>query len=196
MRRCPTKKAPGPDGIPNEAIKIAYRCDAKHMLGVFNACVTSGHFPVEWKTARLVLVPKPIKTPAENSEAGDSSSANEDVIEDDMTEVKYRPLCMLNGLGKIYERLLSRRINKHLDEKNAISDQQFGFRSGRSTIDAIARLKETVAPRLNERRLTAAIGVDIKNAFNTARWDHVLRAFERRNVPGYLLKIIRSYFKD
>jgi len=38
--------------------------------------------------------------------------------------------------------------------------------------------------------------LDIRNAFNTARWDRILEALIGFSVPAYLVRIIRSYFSD
>jgi len=42
----------------------------------------------------------------------------------------------------------------------------------------------------------AIITLDIKNAFNTANWGQITTALQQMETPGYLLKIIGSYFKD
>uniref|UniRef100_A0ABD2WW20 Reverse transcriptase domain-containing protein n=1 Tax=Trichogramma kaykai TaxID=54128 RepID=A0ABD2WW20_9HYME len=48
--------APGPDGVPNRALKraIAVRLDA--FLQVYSACLSGGVFPSPWKRQRLVLL--------------------------------------------------------------------------------------------------------------------------------------------
>ena len=50
----------------------------------------------------------------------------------------YRPLCMLETTGKVFEGVISNRIEEYPEQVHAISDNQFGFRSGRSTTDAIS----------------------------------------------------------
>lgn len=36
----------------------------------------------------------------------------------------------------------------------------------------------------------------IKNAFNTLKWDRILRKLETREVPGPYLKLMNDYFSD
>ncbi|CAB0030091.1 unnamed protein product [Trichogramma brassicae] len=36
----------------------------------------------------------------------------------------------------------------------------------------------------------------LKNALNSARWNHILSALEKMGVPPYLRRIIASYFSD
>lgn len=38
------------------------------------------------------------------------------------------------------------------------------------------------------------VTLDIRNAFNSANWDCIMRALEDKNVPGYLRGMIASYF--
>ena len=42
-------KAPGPDGIPAEALKIIAESRPNLLLGMFNTCLKSGVFPEVWK---------------------------------------------------------------------------------------------------------------------------------------------------
>uniref|UniRef100_A0ABD2X153 Reverse transcriptase domain-containing protein n=1 Tax=Trichogramma kaykai TaxID=54128 RepID=A0ABD2X153_9HYME len=67
------RSAPGPDGVPNLALKLAIAARPDIFLGVYTTCLETGVFPSSWKRQRLVLLPKP----------GDEPSS-------------YRPLCMLD----------------------------------------------------------------------------------------------------
>ena len=50
---------------------------------------------------------------------------------------------------------------------------------------------------LEERKgFCALIGIDIRNAFNTARWNISIKAMMRKKVPDYLLRMIDNYVKD
>ena len=51
-----SNKAPGPDGIPSEALKNVFATNPQLLLRMYNACLSDGVFPVCWKTARLVLI--------------------------------------------------------------------------------------------------------------------------------------------
>lgn len=50
----------------------------------------------------------------------------------------YRPLSQLDGAGKLFERMLLRRLEEYAEK--SLSKRQFGFRRGRSTTDAIAEV--------------------------------------------------------
>lgn len=51
----------------------------------------------------------------------------------------YRPICLLNEAGKIFERVIVDRLNNYLRDSNSLSKDQYDFRRGYSTVDAISR---------------------------------------------------------
>lgn len=174
-------KAPGPDGIPAEALKITTQTCPHSLLNMYNSCLKAGIFPSRWKIARLVLI---------NKGKGDPSSPS-----------AYRPLCMLDAAGKLLEKLLKPRLLLAVEEAGGLSDNQYGFRRGRSTIDAARQVMNTawMAERGNHhsRKICTLVTLDVKNAFNSARWKDMLEALKHNfNVPKYLYRMIKSYLSD
>lgn len=55
----PNGKAPGPNNITNEVLKIAVQENPKIFLDCFNKCMEESHFRYSRKVANLVLLPKP-----------------------------------------------------------------------------------------------------------------------------------------
>lgn len=167
-----SKIAPGPDGINNEVVKKIVSANPDALTRVYNNCLANGVFPRIWKKARLVLIrkgDKPLDAPS-----------------------SYRPICLLGCLGKFLEKILDNRLRRFLDENNGLHDRQFGFRKGRSTIDALNTLRDAVTPNQKIGILT----LDIRNAFNPAPWKGIMEAVYEKEVPGYLQQIINSYLED
>ncbi|KAL7729211.1 hypothetical protein ACLKA6_009670 [Drosophila palustris] len=52
-------KAPGPDAIPNKALRLALMLRPDSFAAVFERCIYQGTFPSAWKVQNLVLIPKP-----------------------------------------------------------------------------------------------------------------------------------------
>ncbi|KAH8418735.1 hypothetical protein KR222_006017, partial [Zaprionus bogoriensis] len=50
-----TKKAPGPDGIPNRALKLALCLRPDAFAKLYSSCIAEGIFPATWKEQHLVL---------------------------------------------------------------------------------------------------------------------------------------------
>ncbi|KAL4121042.1 hypothetical protein QTP88_013627 [Uroleucon formosanum] len=176
--RLPGGKVPGPDYIPNEVVAELARARPAMLLDLFNKCLVMGIFPARWKVARLVLLHK-----GNNKPRAEPSS--------------YRPLSLLDGVGKLFERLILCRLNAHLDANDSLSNLQFGFGRGRSTSDAlrcvIEQAERAARGTARSRQLCAVVAIDVRNAFNSAPWLLIDAALQRRGFPGYLVRLLRSY---
>ncbi|CAB0035443.1 unnamed protein product [Trichogramma brassicae] len=182
-RKVKEHTALGPDGVPNAVLKIAGATCPDIFLQVFTACMRSEVFPGCWKRQRLVLLPKTGKPPNEPT--------------------SFRPICMLDVVGKMLERFICDHLQVFTESPSGLSDRQFGFRRGRSTIDVIVTVVSMAREALRGRRwlggtkeYCTVVMLDVKNAFNTARWKNILTALESIEMPAYLLKIISNYFQD
>uniref|UniRef100_A0A2M4CS98 Putative retrovirus-related pol polyprotein from type-1 retrotransposable element n=1 Tax=Anopheles darlingi TaxID=43151 RepID=A0A2M4CS98_ANODA len=179
-RKLPANKAPGPDGIPNVAVKTAIREAPDMFRVVLQKLLEEGHFPDKWKRQKLVLLPKPGKPPGEAS--------------------SYRPICLIDTVGKLLEKVILNRLSRYTEGENGLSERQFGFRKGRSTVDAInmvvRRAEQARNKKRTGKRYCAIVTLDIENAFNSASWKAIAKALHRLRVPGYLCRILKSYFKN
>lgn len=169
-----TNKAPGPDGIPGRAWVLALEVLGERFRRLLDACLKTGQFPMLWKTGKLVLLRK-------DGRPADSPSA-------------YRPIVLLDEADKLFERVIAARLVKHLDRVGPnLSEQQFGFRVGRSTIDAIKRVKALSDEAVAQGDVMVAVSLDIANAFNTLPWVCIGEALKYHEAPPYLSRIIDAY---
>ena len=106
----------------------------------------------------------------------------------------------MDTMGKLLEELILQRLQTFLVGENGLSENQFGFRKGRSTVDAI---QAVVNIATNARKGTgkrkgfdALISIDIRNAFNTARWNICIKAMMRKKISNYLLRMIDDYLSN
>ena len=56
--------------------------------------------------------------------------------------------------------------------------------------------ENTVSGSRCTKRMFAIIGLDVRNAFNTASWDKIMLALEDLSVPLYLRRVFSSYLID
>ncbi|KXZ75772.1 hypothetical protein TcasGA2_TC031701 [Tribolium castaneum] len=105
-------KAAGPDGLGPEIVRAAVAASPETISGLVNDLLKSQKFPEQWKRARLALIPKAKKSPDKLP--------------------KYRPICVLDSLGKFYEQLILARLLDELEAKGGLSDSQMysGWSSG------------------------------------------------------------------
>lgn len=83
----------------------------------------------------------------------------------------YRPICLLNATSKLFERIITGRIATHMSEIGPhLCDDQFGFRKGRSTMDALNRARQISTEKAVQGEKALAVSLDVTNAFNSLLW--------------------------
>jgi len=177
---CP---APGPDGLSLTVWRCAPRRMVEALASLFTLCLESGRIPAAWKRAILVLIPKG---------------------QLDVNSPKARPICLLNDVGKFFERILDRRIKNFKaslrpgDKPARIlrTGMQFGFTEGVSTVDALDAVIGSIKRKLGKGLVVIAVSLDIKNAFNSVSWESIRWAMERDGYPAYLRRILDSYLHE
>ena len=108
---------------------------------------------------------------------------------------------MLDMGGKVLEKIIRPRLQSAVQAAGGLSDRQFGFRPGRSTIDAV-RTVFNIAEQSQQgnhysRKICVAATLNVKNGFHSLRWQDALDTLrDRFKVPGYLLRIMQSYLSD
>ena len=84
----------------------------------------------------------------------------------------YRPISILSQFSKILEKLFNLRLEQFLDANKILSDSQYGFRSGMSTVHVAAELVEQFSSAIDSQSCCAGVFIDLKKAFDTV--DHEL----------------------
>jgi len=138
--------APGCDGIKPLVFRLISGSMVAKLAKVFTHCLRRGLFPGKWKVAQLILIQV---NPGE--------------------ALKVRPIALISESGKLLERIIVRRMRAFMAEESRarLSENQFGFRPGLSTVDALFRVKGLVHDAMNSGGVALAVGLDIKNAFNS-----------------------------
>ncbi|KAL8598509.1 hypothetical protein ACOMHN_051297 [Nucella lapillus] len=90
----------------------------------FQTCWTTGNIPKDWKKATVVAIPKNGKPPQQTS--------------------SYRPIALTPHLGKVYERVLKKGLDHHLEKNEILPLCQAGFRKGRNCMEHVVRLIENM----------------------------------------------------
>jgi hypothetical protein len=90
-------KAPGPNGIPNGALKRIQQRAVSFLVQIFNGVLLGYHFLTVCKHARVISLLKPGKDPTLAS--------------------FYRPISLLDKYGKLFQKILLARILHELSER-------------------------------------------------------------------------------
>ena len=99
------------------------------------------------------------------------------------------------------ESMITDRLRQTLD--TGLSQKQFGFRKGRSSLCAIDKVmriatEATSGVRRREaaKQYCAIVTLDIKDAFNSASWLKIRQATFEFGVPGYQRKNLDDYLDN
>ena len=148
-------KAPGIDNVYNTILKKAIGTGFYKVLArAFTISLKLGFIPHVWKIAVLCMLIKPDKPPSQTT--------------------SYRPISLLSAIMKLFERVIEKRLRKHLEDNGFFSKYQSGFRKSKSTNDHLFRLSQTIMESFNRGEHVIAAFQDVEKAFDNV-WHNGLR---------------------
>lgn len=169
-------KACGLDRINNRIVK-KLPISAIHFLTlIFNYCAQICYFPDNWKVSKTIPIPK--------------SSKDRTLI------TSYRPIALLNGFSKLFEKAIHSRLISEIANLNCLPHFQFGFRRGHSTTHALRYLTDFIHRSFAQRKTTAVFYFDVQKAFDTVWHNGLLYKIARLNFSSWLIRIIASFLRD
>jgi ribonuclease HI len=168
--------SPGPDGVEYDLIKQLDRPIKLILLRIYNNIWNTGDFPDSWRQAIVVPVLKPGKNPDLRS--------------------SYRPIALTSCICKLMERMVNRRLVWYLETNNLLTNYQYGFRSGRSTIDALAILEEKACESIRQRKPLTICSLDLKGAYDTCWVRGALDNMVKMQINGKMLQYAKNFSTD
>ena len=116
---------------------------------------------------------------------------------EDKTEfANYRPISLLTSFSKIIEKIIYKRLSRHLKENNILVKEQFGFREKSSTDMATYAPLNTVLLSLDKKLLVGGIFCDLQKAFDCVNHNILLTKLEFYSISGIATQLMRSYLND
>lgn len=169
------KNSSGYDFISNNLLKRISRSIVLPLVHIINLCFEQGVFPEELKIAKVVPVYK---------------KGEHDLVQN------YRPISILTSISKIFETVILTRLNDFFFKSNILSPNQFGFLKGRSTIDAITSLVESVVDGMESGNSSAAVFLDLTAAFDCVDRQILMAKLSDYGVRGKSYDLILSYLTN
>ena len=142
--------ATGPDKVAYPMLKHLPRSGMDFLLHIFNLSWSSHSFPSIWKTSSIIPIHKmgkPLDSPA-----------------------SFRPISLTSCVSKLFERIILSRFLFFLESNSILSPRQAGFRPGRSTLDQILFLSQSISDGFNKPRpgsRTILSTIDFSKAFDS-----------------------------
>ena len=136
-----------------------------------------GYHPTEWKRARGILLEKGGKR-----DLGLFRS--------------YRVIGLLNCIGKVVEKVVAKVLSHYCEDYSKLHPGQMGGRKERSAIDAVATLVHVVQEKWEEKKLAAALFMDVKGAFDHVSKGQLLTQMVELGIDGDLVTWTGSFLTD
>ena len=174
LSRINTRKAPGPDGLPNWILKEFAFTLADPICSIFNASVRQCTVPTIWKSANVVPIPK-VKP---------ALSVDSDL----------RPISLTPTLSKLLESFVGQWMLEAIG--NNFDVKQFGGLRGRSTIHALIDILQPWHAALDADKLVRVLFIDYAKAFDHVDHSTILRKMATMGIPDFITRWMFSFLAD
>lgn len=169
-------KAPGRDGIENEAWIYATEEVTDRLYDIMNDVWKGEGFPNQWREGIICPIYK---------------KGNKKEISN------YRGITLLNTMYKVYGSILAEKLTKEMEEKEVLPDGQAGFRRGRGAIDNIYILNYAADKELEKKGgKLFALFVDFKAAFDTIDRECLWECLRKKGISKNLIQRVKEIYKE
>lgn len=146
-----SKKSTDWNEIDMSLVKNIIEYVGKPLTHICNQSLQAGIFPSKLKTAKVIPIYK----------AGDKHVFS-----------NYRPVSLLSQFSKILEKIFYKRQDDFITKHNILGEQQYGFRTNRTTSHAPIEFAEEISTATENKEYTVGVFLDLKKAFYTVEYDY------------------------
>jgi len=100
----------------------------------------------------------------------------------------------LTSLLKVFGKALYIRLNKHFYSKKLLEGNEFGFRKGIATEDAIFKLTNEILNALNNKTMAGSIFCNLEKVFSSV--NHGLSKLPYYGISGKAKLLLESYLQN
>jgi hypothetical protein len=159
-------------GIPDECLRHLPRRPVVHLTHLFDHCLRLTNFPKPRNEAKFITLPKPGKDPK--------------------FPQNLRPINLLFTTGRLFDKVILKIVQRHMEEKCLLNEIQFGFCAHHSTTLQCMRRTDHVTLNFNNNLSTAAVFLDTEKAFDKTRHLGLLCKLSELKLSRNLIKLITS----
>ena len=167
-----TGKSPGPDKIHPRVLYEARDMLYKPLTKIFQTSLETKTLPEDWKKANITAIHK----------KGSKVVAG-----------NYRPVSLTSVVCKLLETLIRNHLLKHLKSNNLLSNKQFGFISGRSTVLQLIQVLEKWTEILDKGGCIDVIYCDFMKAFDKVPHRRLIQTLNNYGITDPLLGWVEQF---
>ena len=169
----------GPDKVAYTMLKHLFCSGMDFLLHIFNLSWSSHSFPSIWKTSSIIPIHKmgkPLDSPA-----------------------SFRSISLTSCVSKLFQRIILSRLLFFLESNSILSPRQAGFRPGRSTLDQILYLSQSISDGFNKPRpgsRTILSTIDFSKAFDSVWHPTLFHKLISAGLPPCFARWTQSFLSD
>jgi ribonuclease HI/exonuclease III len=172
-------KAPGSDDISNRALKEGIKLLTPRLTQLYRECLLIGYCPSQFKQSITVVIRKPGKA-------------------DYTTPKSYRPIALLNTIGKILDKVLAKRILYLAESCQLLPATHMGGRQASSTEHALHLCVERIKAAWQSGITTTAsmLLLDVSGAYDNVSHTRLIHCLRKRRIPESIIAYLTSFLED
>ena len=170
LKKMKLKKATGPDEVPIEVWKCLGERGVIWLTTLFNKIWTCNKMPLAWRKSIIVSLYK-----------------NKGDIQDC---TNYRAIKLMSHTMKLWERVIEQRLRKKVE----ISENQFGFMPGRSTMEAIHLIRQYMEYHRLQKKDMHLVFLDLEKAYDKIPREVLWWTMAKKNIPCKYIDIIKDMY--
>lgn len=165
----------GPDKIHPHVLKETAESISLPLSMIFRESLRVGETPEDWKKANITPI---FKKGSRNDPAN------------------YRPVSLTSQVCKVLESIVKEHVFDHLKNKNLLSENQHGFREGRSCLSNLLTTLEDWTEILDERACVDVAYLDFRKAFDLVSHKHLLLKLHKHGINGEIGNWIKAFLEN
>ena len=176
---CSSYTATGSDKVAYPTPKHLPHSGMDFLLHIFNLSWSSHSFPSIWKTSSIIPIHKmgkPLDSPA-----------------------SFRPISLTSCVSKLIECIILSRLLFFLESNSVLSPRQAVFRPGRSTLDQILYLSQSISDGFNKPRpgsRTILSTINFSKAFESVWYPALFHKLISAGLPPCFARWTQSFLSD